>query len=184
MSNANVMLIQDLYAAFGRGDIATIIDWATPDVEWEIVGRRTDFRDPWPAQREGWVAEFFGLLAQHLDFAEFSPKEFFATNNMVFVLGHYAMTVKDRPPGQERLDSSFHHRRRQGREIPRIFGHGPLHRSLSRVISRVFARAKYQVAKKGNRHSGARRKARARNPRFVGAAVWFSGFASGARAPE
>ena len=94
MSNANVMLIQDLYAAFGRGDIAAIIDAATPDVEWEIVGRRADFPTLGPRNGKAGVAEFFGLVAQHLDFAEFSPKEFFATNNMVFVLGHYAMTVK------------------------------------------------------------------------------------------
>lgn len=94
MSNANVMLVQSLYAAFGRGDIATIIGATTPDVEWETVGRVSDF--PTLGRRLGpaGVQEFFERVGQHLDFLEFSPKEFFATDTMVFVLGHYAMTVK------------------------------------------------------------------------------------------
>jgi ketosteroid isomerase-like protein len=94
MSNANVNLIQNLYAAFGRGDIATIISAMTPDVEWETVGRPADF--PTLGRRRGQVGvqRFFELVAQHFDFSEFSPKEFFATDNVVFVLGHYAMTVK------------------------------------------------------------------------------------------
>ena len=94
MSNANVMLVQNIYAAFGRGDITTIISAMTPDVEWEIVGRPADFPTLGPRRAQAGVRQFFDLVAQHLDFLEFSPKEFFATDNVVFVLGHYAMTVK------------------------------------------------------------------------------------------
>ena len=34
MSNANVSLVQSLYAAFGRGDIAAIISACARDVDW------------------------------------------------------------------------------------------------------------------------------------------------------
>ena len=42
MSQANVSLIQSLYAAFGRGEIATIIAALTPDMEWRLNGSRSD----------------------------------------------------------------------------------------------------------------------------------------------
>ena len=43
MSAANIAHVQSLYAAFGRGDIATIIAGLTPDIDWQTVGRQTDF---------------------------------------------------------------------------------------------------------------------------------------------
>ena len=42
MSQADVALIQSLYAAFGRGDIATIITAVAPDIEWRLNGSRSD----------------------------------------------------------------------------------------------------------------------------------------------
>ena len=37
---------------------------------------------------------FFDIVRENLDFSEFSPKEFYAVDDKVFVLGYYAMTVK------------------------------------------------------------------------------------------
>ena len=37
---------------------------------------------------------FFASVAEHLDFSEFTPKEFYPSGDKVFVLGRYAMTVK------------------------------------------------------------------------------------------
>jgi len=42
MSQANVSLIQSLYAAFGRGEISTIIAAMTPDIEWRLNGSRDE----------------------------------------------------------------------------------------------------------------------------------------------
>jgi uncharacterized protein len=94
MSNANVELVQSLYAAFGRGEIPTIVNAVTPGSTWEIVGRASDF--PTLGQRRGQdgVRSFFDDVAQNLDFSEFSPREFYATGDKVFVLGHYTATVK------------------------------------------------------------------------------------------
>jgi ketosteroid isomerase-like protein len=93
MSNANVDLVQAMYAAFGRGDIATIINATMPDIDWETVGRKTDFPDFGPRRGQSEVREFFGIVSKELNFSEFTPKEFHAVDDKVFVLGHYKMTV-------------------------------------------------------------------------------------------
>jgi ketosteroid isomerase-like protein len=94
MSNANIALVQSLYAAFGRGDIATIIKALAAEATWESVGRPSDFPTLGLRQGPAAVQQFFELVGHHLDFSEFSPKEFFAADDRVFVLGYYAMAVK------------------------------------------------------------------------------------------
>ena len=94
MSDANVALVKTLYDAFGRGEIATIVGAAAPDVSWEIVGRRSDFPTFGKFNGPTGVQEFFGAVGQHLDFSEFAPKEFYVADDKVFVLGRYAMTNK------------------------------------------------------------------------------------------
>lgn len=94
MSNANIALIQSLYAAFGRGDIATIVGGLAPDVHWQVNGRSTDFPSigTWKGPAE--VQKFFQTVAEHEDFSEFTPKEFYSDGDKVFALGHYAQTVR------------------------------------------------------------------------------------------
>jgi ketosteroid isomerase-like protein len=94
MSNANVSLIQSLYAAFGRGDIAPIIAALTPDVDWTVSGRREDYPLFGSRKGPGAVQEFFRELAALQDFSEFTPREFYTAGDRVFVLGRYAATVK------------------------------------------------------------------------------------------
>ncbi|HXJ02124.1 MAG TPA: nuclear transport factor 2 family protein, partial [Micropepsaceae bacterium] len=91
-------------AAFGRGEIDTLIDACVPDVEWESGGRRQDLY-PLFGLRKGKAAvrEFFHIVAETQDFDEFSPREFYADRDKVFVLGHFAMTLKKngRKPASE-----------------------------------------------------------------------------------
>jgi uncharacterized protein len=94
MSQADVALIQSLYAAFGRGDIATIIAAATPDIEWRLNGSRSDYPllGTWNGPKG--VQSFFDELAKLQDFSEFSPREFLSAGERVFVFGHYAATIR------------------------------------------------------------------------------------------
>jgi ketosteroid isomerase-like protein len=94
MSNAHVAFIQSLYAAFGKGDVATIVNGLTPDVDWCTVGRISDFQAFGPRKGPKAVQEFFKTVADNEDFQHFSPREFYAADDRVFVLGDYAMTVK------------------------------------------------------------------------------------------
>src|SRR4051794_13816807 len=76
--------------AFGRGDIETIIAALAPDVDWVVAGRREDYPllGSWKGQSE--VRKFFQTLQEQQEHIEFSPREFFAADDRVFVLGHYA----------------------------------------------------------------------------------------------
>ena len=94
MSNANVTTVQSMYAAFGKGDIATIIAALTPDIDWQSVGRPSDFPTFGPRKGPKEVGEFFKTVAATNDFSEFSPREFYADGDKVFVLGYYAITLK------------------------------------------------------------------------------------------
>lgn len=94
MSDANITLIQSLYAAFGRGQFASIVAAVTPDVRWETVGRGTDFPTFGPRTGPQGVQEFFRLVVENEDIHEFSPHEFHVSGNMVFVVGHYAATMR------------------------------------------------------------------------------------------
>jgi uncharacterized protein len=94
MSNANTALVQSLYAAFGRGDIATIINGLASDVDWGVNGRRNDYPllGNWKGQGE--VQKFFKLVAETENFSDFSPQDFHASGDLVLVLGHYAGSIK------------------------------------------------------------------------------------------
>jgi ketosteroid isomerase-like protein len=94
MSNTNVELIKSLYAAFGRGDIGAIISALSPDVDWSLNGRRADYPllGTWKGPNE--VQRFFQGIAEHQETVEFSPREFFAADDRVFVLGRYAWKLR------------------------------------------------------------------------------------------
>jgi ketosteroid isomerase-like protein len=94
MSNATITFVQGLYAAFGRGDIATVVAGVTPDVDWVVNGRRSDFPTFGAWKGQGEVQKFFESVAQHQESKVFSPQEFFAADDRVFVLGHYDWTIR------------------------------------------------------------------------------------------
>src|SRR6266481_3698636 len=79
MSNANVAQVQSLYAAFGRGDVATLIAGLSPDVDWETIGRTSDFPTLGPRKGAGAVQEFFKLVADNEEFSDFTPREFYSS---------------------------------------------------------------------------------------------------------
>ena len=94
MTNANIAHVQSLYAAFGRGDIATLLAGCAPDIDWETVGRRSDFPTLGPRRGRKAVEEFFRLVGELEEFSEFSPREFYAAEDKVFVLGRYSLVIK------------------------------------------------------------------------------------------
>jgi len=94
MSNANIAHVQSRYAAFGRGDVAAIIAGASADIDWEAVGRQSDFPALGPRKGAEQVREFFKVVSENEDFSDFSPREFYAVDDKVFVLGSYRLKVK------------------------------------------------------------------------------------------
>jgi ketosteroid isomerase-like protein len=94
MSNVNVMLVKGLYAAFKRGDIAAITAALTDDADWHVHGRPSDFPTIGRWKGPKGAGTFFALVAEHMESTEFSPRDFHAAGDTVFVLGRYGWKVR------------------------------------------------------------------------------------------
>jgi len=89
----NIETIQQLYAAFGRGDIAFILDFLTDDVAWNSHLAKDV---PWGGDMSGKsnVPTFFETIYSTVDVLGFDPKEFVAQGNTVVSTGTFAAAVK------------------------------------------------------------------------------------------
>lgn len=94
MAADNLSTVQHLYAAFGRGDIDTVLEGLTPDVKWETNGDQEVYPTFGRFDGPEAVGGFFAHLGQALSFDIFSPDELHPSGDKVFVLGHSRMTVK------------------------------------------------------------------------------------------
>lgn len=89
----NKKLIQDMYAAFGRGDLNGLLAPLSKDVDWTFFGSPAipfagTFRGP-----EG-VQKFFGALMGTADVLDFQIEDFLADGDKVVVLGREKIKVK------------------------------------------------------------------------------------------
>lgn len=104
--NPNIDLVQSLYALFGRGDIAAIVAATTPDVTWGLDGRPTDMPLLRQFNGQAGVQEFFQVLAEVHDITSFTPQEFYADADKVFVIGRYGWVMK--PSGRAGASDWLH----------------------------------------------------------------------------
>lgn len=92
---SNIDKMVQMYAAFGRGDIATIVGECTEDVSW---GTDTSVQNevPWYRIRSGrdGVADFFSTLASEVDFERFEPNLWAAAGDQVLVGVDYTYRFK------------------------------------------------------------------------------------------
>jgi ketosteroid isomerase-like protein len=95
MSEQNIKLTRSMYEAFGRGDIAAVVESMAPNVTIGIVGRRQDapFLGIFDEGRAG-AAEFFKQLAAAHEFHTFEPLRFLAAEDKVFIWGRYRWTMR------------------------------------------------------------------------------------------
>lgn len=79
-------LVQAAYAAFGSGDVPTLLNLLTPDVRWEFVG---DSKAAYTGRVQGrsQVGEWFLAVAQADGIQAFEPREFLVGADHVTVLG-------------------------------------------------------------------------------------------------
>jgi ketosteroid isomerase-like protein len=85
--------VEEMYAAFGRGDIAYILNCLTPDCEWIAPGQGIPNAGTYTGPQG--VAEFFQRLAASEEVTEFEPREFFVSESgeAVVALGHEACRI-------------------------------------------------------------------------------------------
>ncbi len=86
--------VQQIYAAFGRGDLPYILSCLASDVDWEHDSFPNPI--PWlqPLQGRDAVPRFFEALQANVEFHVFQPKQFFAEGNTVVDLVDQEFTVK------------------------------------------------------------------------------------------
>jgi ketosteroid isomerase-like protein len=91
---SNLKTVQDVYAAFGAGDIPAILAKLAENVEWEY-GQGGKNEAPWLQPRSGRAAVggFFESLGA-LEFHKFAPKELLESGNAVVALLDVDFTVK------------------------------------------------------------------------------------------
>ncbi len=92
-STTNVDVVQQAYAALGRGDIPALQSFLIDDVEWSLPGPSVI---PWAGTRHGreGVAEFFSLIGETLEFEQFEARAFVGQGETVVVLGYERSLVK------------------------------------------------------------------------------------------
>ena len=69
----NVKTIQNVYEAFGRGDVAAILDVVNDDVDWGTESSSTEV--PWWGVRnnKAEITDFFAQIAANDEVLEFTP---------------------------------------------------------------------------------------------------------------
>jgi uncharacterized protein len=94
----NLDVVRRMYAAFGGGDLEGILALLDPQVSWRTPGTpdlpTAGLRHGIPA-----VREFFRVLLNTLDIADFQPQDFLAAGDKVVVLG----TSREGPKGTGKL---------------------------------------------------------------------------------
>lgn len=84
MSN-NTDTVMSIYAAFGRGDIAFILDRMADDIEWDQGVRDTGLSYAQPGVGKQHVVKFFTELASQVEFTTFEPQTPCASGDTVMV---------------------------------------------------------------------------------------------------
>lgn len=89
----NTQVIQNIYAAFGRGDVAAILSALASEVEWvHTAAKAVPFGGTYRGPQE--VVTFFQKLAESQDILGFEPRDFVAQGELVAVFGSIKARVK------------------------------------------------------------------------------------------
>jgi ketosteroid isomerase-like protein len=105
-ADANIKTITTIYEAFGRGDVATILDAVTDDVDW--AAEAASSAAPWYGVRHGRdaVTAFFSDFGSTMEVEEFSPVSFAANDTEVLTVVRFR--ARSRSTGRT-AEMNLHH---------------------------------------------------------------------------
>lgn len=103
----NIETVQQLYAAFGRGDLPFILDQVDDDVTWGIDSTTTEVPAYGVRRGKAGVAAFAGGWTETVDFLRFEAHDFIAAGDHVFNQLTYEAKVK--ATGKVVKNSSMQH---------------------------------------------------------------------------
>jgi ketosteroid isomerase-like protein len=82
----NLQAVQNIFAAFGRGDLAGMLASLADDVEWIIKGPGVvPYFGEW--RGHAGVTDFVTQIGTSVEFERFEPQEFIAKDERVVVIG-------------------------------------------------------------------------------------------------
>lgn len=92
--SANVQTIQNLYTAFGRGDIPTVLSLVSENIDWQFFGPpEVPFAGHYQGRAE--LANFFTCVGESIQSIEaFEPREFLDRGDLVVVFGYERVSAK------------------------------------------------------------------------------------------
>lgn len=93
---SNMKQVEEIYAAFGRGDIPAILDKQADDVDWDYAYREAPNPIPWlqPQRGKEGVAGFFQSIQENLEIHSFRVNALAEGMNVVIALFDIEATVK------------------------------------------------------------------------------------------
>jgi uncharacterized protein len=105
-ADANIKTITQVYEAFGRGDVAAILDAVTDDVDW--AAEAASSAAPWYGVRHGRdaVAVFFSDFGSTMEVEEFTPVSFAANDTDVLTVVRFR--ARSRSTGKT-AEMNLHH---------------------------------------------------------------------------
>jgi hypothetical protein len=94
-ADTNIALVQKLYAAFGKGDVVTLLENMADDIDWGINAPDSS-EVPWYGTGTGkaFAAKFFESLGKECDFSRFEPHDFLASDTQVACLVNVESTIR------------------------------------------------------------------------------------------
>ena len=108
MSDKNIAIVQQIYQAFGRGDVPGILEHIADDMRgFGVVSESTEV--PWHLQitRKADVPKFFQALATECEFSRFEPRDFAAGGDQVYCTVSYDVTLR-RNGKKLSIDNTMH----------------------------------------------------------------------------
>jgi ketosteroid isomerase-like protein len=105
-ADANIKTITAVYEAFGRGDVAAILNAVTDDVDW--AAEAASSAAPWYGVHHGKdaVAAFFSDFGSTMEVEEFTPVSFAANDTDVLTVVRFR--ARSRNTGQT-AQMNLHH---------------------------------------------------------------------------
>ena len=88
----NVQRVQNIYDAFGRGDVDAVLDALTDAIEWTVPGPSALALSGTRRGKQA-VREWFDISARHVSYQVFEPRQFIAQDQTVVALVHTEATA-------------------------------------------------------------------------------------------
>jgi len=94
MNDSKLQTVRSIYEAFGRGDVAAVVNAFAP--EGELSFNVAKAVAPWqsPVRGHAELPRFFANLAEHVEFVKFEPTDFVEGPSTVVARIHMRFRVK------------------------------------------------------------------------------------------